>query len=130
MAAIGIRAWLHQQLDYQPKPRPNTSTVPTIEEIDLVFAGLEKLNIAPQLIQSAKLSAIAKTFPHLETAAEESKQLISAQMQVEEIPLSPTKLGKIIAEQLGFSKPISARRINQILIEIGFQDSERVTNQS
>ena len=89
---------------------------------------MEKLNIAPQLIQSAKLSAIAKTFPHLETAAEESKQLISAQMQVEEIPLSPTKLGKIIAEQLELDKPISARRINQILVEIGFQDSERVSN--
>ena len=127
-AAVGIRAWLYEQLDYQEKPSPNTKIVPTIEEIDLVFAGLEKLNIAPQLIQSAKLTAIAKTFPHLETAAEESKQLLSAHNQVEEIQLSPTKLGKIIAEQLGLSKPISARRINQILITVGFQDSERVSN--
>ena len=54
--------------------------------------------------------------------------MLSAHNQVEEIPLSPTKLGKIIAEQLGLSKPISARRINQILITVGFQDSERVSN--
>ena len=54
--------------------------------------------------------------------------MLSAHNQVEEIPLSPTKLGKIIAEQLGFDKPISARRINQILITIGFQDAERVSN--
>ncbi|MCH2232381.1 MAG: hypothetical protein MK105_18745 [Crocinitomicaceae bacterium] len=126
-ASIGIRAWLQQQLDYQPT---NTNPTPesTLTEIDHIFSGLYKLNIKPELIESAKLTAIAKTFPHLATAAEESKQLVSAHNQVEEIPLSPTKLGKIIAEQLGLSKPISARRINQILITVGFQDSERVSN--
>ena len=126
-ASIGIRVWLQEHLDYKP-----TSSYPTPEstltEIDHIFSGLYKLNIKPELIESAKLTAIAKTFPHLATAAEESKQLVSAHNQVEEIPLSPTKLGKIIAEQLGFDKPISARRINQILITIGFQDAERVSN--
>lgn len=126
-AAVGIRAWLQQQLDYQ-QTHTNPTPESTLAEIEQIFSGLYKLNIKPELIESAKLTAIAKTFPHLETVAEESKQLISAHSQVEEIPLSPTKLGKIIAEQLGLSKPISARRINQILIKIGFQDSERVSN--
>ncbi len=126
-ASIGIRVWLQEQLDYQAtssNPTPDS----TLALIDHIFSGLYKLNIKPELIESAKLTAIAKTFPHLETAAEESKQLLSAHNQVEEIPLSPTKLGKIIAEQLGLSKPISARRINQILISVGFQNSERVAN--
>ena len=126
-ASVGIRGWLQLQLDYQPTTT-NPTPESTLAEIDQIFSGLYKLNIKPELIESAKLSAIAKTFPHLETAAEESKQLLSAQMQVEEIPLSPTKLGKIIAEQLELDKPISARRINQILVEIGFQDSERISN--
>ncbi len=126
-ASVGIRVWLQQQLDYQPTTT-NPTPESTLAEIDQIFSGLYKLNIQPELIESTKLTAIAKTFPHLETAAEESKQLISAHNQVEEIPLSPTKLGKIIGQQLSLDKPISARRINQILVEIGFQDSERITN--
>ncbi len=86
-ASIGIRAWLQQQLDYQ-QTHTNPTPESTLAEIDQIFSGLYKLNIKPELIESAKLTAIAKTFPHLETAAEESKQLLSAHSQVEELPLS------------------------------------------
>ena len=87
-ASIGIRTWLQQQLDYKPTSS-NSTPDSTLTEIDHIFSGLYKLNIKPELIESAKLTAIAKTFPHLATAAEESKQLVSAHNQVEEIPLSP-----------------------------------------
>ena len=86
-ASVGIRAWLQQQLDYQPTTT-NPTPESTLAEIDQIFSGLYKLNIKPELIESTKLTAIAKTFPHLETAAEESKQLVSTHNQVEEIPLS------------------------------------------
>ena len=72
-ASVGIRSWLQQQLDYQPTTT-NPTPESTLAEIDQIFSGLYKLNIKPELIESAKLTAIAKTFPHLETAAEESKQ--------------------------------------------------------
>jgi hypothetical protein len=49
-------------------------------------------------------------------------------MAVTECPLSPTKLGKIIAQQLGGEKPISARRINEALVQSGLQIAERVPN--
>ncbi|MEM8777566.1 MAG: hypothetical protein AAGF26_01580 [Cyanobacteria bacterium P01_G01_bin.49] len=133
LASIGIRAWLQQQLNYQPtqsKPEstrhdPNT---PTIEDINAVFAGIYKLNIQLELIESAKLTAIAKTFPNLSSAAEEGKQLLSTKMIVDEMPMSPTKLGKIISQRLDLEKPISARRINESLVQAQLQIAERVTS--
>lgn len=130
-ASVGIRTWLQNQLNYQPdvtEPSQAPSKTPTIDEINAVFAGFYQLNIQPELIESAKLSAIAKTFPHLSNAAEVGKQLLSSNMAVTECPLSPTKIGKIIAQQLGWEKPISARRINEALVQSGLQIAERVPN--
>ncbi len=49
-------------------------------------------------------------------------------MTVAECPLSPTKLGKLIAQRLDLDKPISARRVNEALVQAGLQIAERVTN--
>ncbi|MEA5537058.1 hypothetical protein [Crocosphaera sp. XPORK-15E] len=91
-ASVGIRAWLQKQLNYQPyvtEPYQTDSNTPTIDEINAVFAGLYKLNIQPELIESAKLTAIAKIIPSLSSAAEVGKQLLSSNMAVPECPLSP-----------------------------------------
>ncbi|MEC4816391.1 MAG: BRO family protein [Scytonema sp. PMC 1069.18] len=96
---------------------------PTLSEIDTVFAGLIKLGIKPELIESAKLSAIAKSIPHLASVCEESKRLVSAHMSVPEIPMSPTELGKKIALELGLAKVPSPQKVNQALLNAGFQES-------
>ncbi len=80
-ASVGIRTWLQQQLDYQPS---TSSTVPhasqdlsTIEAIERIFSSIHKLPIKTELVESAKLTAIAKTIPHLANATEVGKQLLS-----------------------------------------------------
>lgn len=131
-ASVGIRAWLHEQLHYQPhisqpEPQPNHDAQ-TLKAIEYIFAGLAKLGLKTELVESAKLSAIALTLPNLSEAAEVGKQLLSTQMAIPELPMSPTKIGKIITQQLCLEKPISARRINETLVQFGFQIAERVTN--
>ncbi len=49
-------------------------------------------------------------------------------MALPELPMSPTKIGKIITEQLCLEKPLSARRVNETLVKNGLQIAERVTN--
>lgn len=103
-----------------PVPQPQLQQ-PTLIEINTVFAGLVELGIKPELIESAKLTAIAKSIPHLADVCEESKRLLSAQMAVAELPMSPTELGKIITQKLGGAKVITAQQVNQALMEAGLQ---------
>ena len=65
---------------------------PTIAEIEQVFAPLYKLGIKEGLIKSAVLTSIAASIPRLESSAENAKQLISASLPTEEVPVSPTVL--------------------------------------
>ena len=52
---------------------------------------------------------------------ENAKKLIASVADIPEVPLSPTELGVILAEKQGLDKPISARKINQMLIDAGLQ---------
>ncbi|WP_013324641.1 hypothetical protein [Gloeothece verrucosa] len=126
-SAVGIRTWLHTQLGSQ-QPSPPNSSLSTLDEINIIFAGLQKLSIKPELVESAKLTAIAKTLPHLRSAAEEGKKLLSSQMTIPQLPMSPTELGKILAAKLGLPEPISPRRINEALTEAGLQTAETIIN--
>ena len=86
-----------------------------LSEIDTVFSGLVKLGIKQELIESSKLTAIAKSIPQLALACVEGKRLLSAQMTVPEVPISPTELGKAITQKLGLVKVITAQQVNQAL---------------
>ena len=85
---------------------------PTIAEIEQVFVPLYKLGIKEGLIKSAVLTSIAVSIPRLEPSAENAKQLISASLPVEEVPVSLTKLGIIFADQNNLDKPPSGQKVN------------------
>ena len=128
----GITVFIQKITGWQPKaeivPSPTKPPVePTIEEIEKVFAPLYKLGIKEGLIESVKLTSIAASIPRLEPSAENAKQLISASLPVEEIPVSPTKLGILFADQNNLEKPPSGQKVNQALLAAGFQykDSEK-----
>lgn len=87
-----------------------------------------KLPLKTELIESAKLSAISQSIPTLSASAEEAKRLLSNQMVIEETPMSPTKLGILIAQQRHLSVAPSAKLINQILTEKGLQVAEYSLN--
>lgn len=112
------------------QPQSVIDSSPTIEEIQQIFEGLLNLGIKPELVESAKLTAVARSIPHLAPAAEEGKKLLSAQMVVEEVPLSPTDLGKAIAAELGLDKTPTPRQINQVLLDAGFQVAQHTVSQS
>ena len=122
-----VQEWMatgNNPIKTEPEPIVEKSIVPlepTLEEIELVFGGLHKLNIKAELIESAKLTAISKSIPRLSTVAEEGKRLISSEMIVEEIPVSPTKLGELISQKYRLPSTISAQKINQALQQAGLQ---------
>ena len=124
----GITLFIQKMTGWQPKVEIASSppVEPTIAEIEQVFAPLYKLGIKEGLIESAKLTSIAVSIPRLEPSVENAKQLISASLPVEEVPVSPTKLGIIFANQNDLDKPPSGQKVNQALLAAGFQykDSE------
>ena len=119
----GITIFIQKITGWQPTALVTSSPAaePTIEEIEKVFAPLYKLGIKEGLIESVKLTSIAASIPRLEASAENAKQLISASLPVEEVPLSPTKLGILFADQNNLEKPPSGQKVNQALLAAGFQ---------
>ena len=106
---VGINIFIQKITGWQRKAEIVPSPVkppaePTIAEIEQVFAPLYKLGIKEGLIESAKLTSIAASIPRLEPSAENAKQLISASLPVEEVTVSPTKLGIIFADQNNLNK--------------------------
>jgi hypothetical protein len=125
---IGINHWIHLMTGWQKPQTEIDSVQPTIAQIETIFAGLHKLPIKSELIESAKLSAIAKTFPMLAPGVEEAKRLLSALMAIAETPKSPTEIGILIANKLGLDIIPNARKVNQILIEKGLQTADYTIN--
>jgi hypothetical protein len=93
----GIRVFIQKMTGWQqPQSQPElNSTEPTISQIELVFAGLYKFPIKTELIESAKLSAIAsgsarsaiaRTIPSLTPSVEEAKRLLSSTLTISEVP--------------------------------------------
>ncbi|MGF1488879.1 MAG: hypothetical protein ACFBSE_17480 [Prochloraceae cyanobacterium] len=118
----GITIFIQQMTGWQPALITTSSPAePTIEEIERVFAPLYKLGIKEGLIESAKLTSIAVSIPRLLSSVENAKQLISASLPTEEIPVSPTQLGIIFANRNNLDKPPSGQKVNQALLNAGFQ---------
>ena len=124
--SLQVEDWVQEWMITKQNPIRKISTEPTIAEIEQVFAPLYKLGIKEGLIESAKLTSIAVSIPRLEPSVENAKQLISASLPVEEVPVSPTKLGIIFADRNNLNKPPSGQKVNQALLAAGFQykDSE------
>lgn len=112
----------------EPSLRQAPPTQSSIEEISALFSGLFNLGIKPELVESVKLTAIARCLPHLAPAVEEGKKLLSTQMVVDDVPMSPTQLGQLLGERLQLAKIPTGKEINQALLNLGLQVSEHQTN--
>ncbi|MGF1486088.1 MAG: KilA-N domain-containing protein [Prochloraceae cyanobacterium] len=121
--SLQVEDWVQEWMATKQNPihTSTSSTEPTIEEIERVFAPLYKLGIKEGLIESAKLTSIAASIPRLEPSVENAKQLISASLPTEEIPVSPTQLGIIFGDLNNLDKPPSGQKVNQALLNTGFQ---------
>jgi prophage antirepressor-like protein len=98
----------------QPPQQPAPQQLPQVTAIAL--AGLDAALsgvINPSLLAGVKLNAIAALHPETNIALEEGRKLLSHATITQGQLLTPTELG----ERLG----ISARKVNQLLIEKGLQ---------
>lgn len=96
------------------QPAPQQPQLPQVTSIAL--AGLDAALsgvINPSLLAGVKLNAIAALHPETNIALEEGRKLLSHATITQGQLLTPTELG----ERLG----ISARKVNQLLIEKGLQ---------
>jgi prophage antirepressor-like protein len=94
------------------------TSIPQVQEIgsaiDVVFACTA---IDSRLIAGVKANQIAKSYPALASAMEESKTLLG--IPVEKELVRPTQLAELYAQKTGLE--ISAKRMNLLLMEKGMQ---------
>jgi len=94
------------------------TSIPQVQEIgsaiDVVFACTA---IDSRLIAGVKANQIAKSYPALASAMEESKTLLG--IPVEKELVRPTQLAELYAQKTGLE--ISARKMNLLLMEKGMQ---------
>lgn len=93
-------------------------SIPQVQEIgsaiDVVFASTA---IDSRLIAGVKANQIAKSYPALASAMEESKTLLG--IPVEKELVRPGRLAELYAQKTGVE--ISARKMNLLLMEKGLQ---------
>jgi hypothetical protein len=70
---------------------------------------------------SFALTQKAKLDPQNALVYEQAKKLLSTQMVVAEMPVSPTELGKAMASKLNLSYTPSAQKVNEMLEKEGLQ---------
>ncbi len=117
-----------------PSPQANSQSPPEIPQktkpdgsdaIAFSLKMLQKAGVSETLQASFALTEQAKLDPENEEIYENAKRLVSSQMPVEEVPMSPTELGKLIADKLDLEKAPSGRKINEILLFAGLQVAEK-----
>ncbi len=99
------------QQEAPPKP---LLPIPTVDEIaQIIDLTLGRTDLDKNLIAGVKLNAIVKQHPQYAAIAETAKTALAVSVEAE--LLSPTQLGELMNPKL------SARAVNKMLIEQGFQ---------
>ena len=120
-AAIGVRAWIQSELGWKPPQIavPNDSSPLPVLELaaqQMITSGCDT-NIVGQW----KIDQYAKLYPQIGAGLRQAKAIISASADFDALPVNPTRLGQLIAQQLKLTKDISAERVNQEIEKLGFQ---------
>ena len=119
------------QVNLQSQPElPQKTKTDASSAIDFSLKMLQKAGFSEHLQASFALTEKAKLDPENSEIYENAKRLVSSQMPVEGVPMSPTELGKAIADQLDLEKAPSARKINEILLFAGLQVAEKSISSS
>jgi len=95
-------------------------SVPT-QAIALCKTLLLEAGIEPPIASSWILTQYAKYDPSNTAVYEDSKKLLAASSDIPESLLSPTEIGKLLADREGLPKPLSAIAINKLLTDRGLQ---------
>lgn len=99
-----------------------------VDAIATASAVLKKAGISGGQVASWELGQYAKYDSSNAPVYEDGKRLLSSQMAIQEVPMSPTEIGKEIALKMNWPKVPSAQKVNQALIDAGLQVAERSFN--
>ena len=93
----------------------------TKDAIAFAAKEMQEAGVDVKQITTWKFEQLSLFDPNNSAIYESAKQKVEATSVVQDIPLSPTEIGKLLAKQRGESKAIAARSINQYLIDSGLQ---------
>lgn len=112
---------------YDPSGISAPAIAPQMSAKEVINFSMELLTlagVAEPLRASFGLTAIGKLYPSYSGVVEDAKKLVSVQTTVDEVPLSPTEIGVLLANDLGLPDTPSAIKVNKVLEELGFQVAE------
>ena len=96
-----------------------------VDAISTASMVLMKAGISGGQVASWELTQYAKYDSSNAPVYEDGKRLLSSQMAIQEVPMSPTEIAKEIALKMNWPKVPSAQKVNQALIDAGLQVAER-----
>jgi hypothetical protein len=123
--SIGVRVWMQKQVGWEKQESKDRGLVGLCQDasilIDLILDGTD---VHPNLKAAVKANQIAKIYPVLASAMEESKSLLS--IPVEDKLIRPGKLAELYEAKTGVK--LSAQRMNSLLAEKGLQVKNTANN--
>ena len=118
-AAIGIRVWTQQQLNFNPQPE----LIPIQEAIAIAEMVAGTLTMVSEPVRaSLKLETLGDLRPDIKPTLQKSIKAIAATNPLPDATHTPTEIGAMVAKELGVEK-VSAIAINKKLTQLGYQES-------
>lgn len=130
-----VEQWFEEWVVEKAKPKINGQTIdPNMtpqQAIAFLTDSMQKANVDNALIASQEVEMFAQFYPQYRTAADQTKAQIAASTTLPELPKTPTEIGSLFAQKMGYTKAVLAKDINQMLIDRGLQEKvERVSKKS
>jgi hypothetical protein len=120
-AAIGVRAWIQSELGWKPPQIAVPSDSNPLHVLELAAQQMAASGCDANIVGQWKIDQYAKLYPQISGGLRQAKAIISASTDFEVLPVNPTRLGQLLAQQLKLAKDVSAERVNQEIEKLGFQ---------
>lgn len=119
--AIGIRTWIQNELGFS-KQNTNTRFAEDLMLADFAARSAQNAGVDREIAEQIKLETLMKAYPERQSFLQPQKDAIASSNPLPETPMTPTDIGKKLAEVLGVEK-VSAKKVNSKLLELGYQVS-------
>lgn len=109
-------------IQQKQQPKPLLAITEALAFANIGAESARTAGVDTDIVEQLKLDSIMKMFPQSVPLLQPQKDAIAAQNPVFELPLTPTEIGKLVADKLGVEK-VSAKAINRKLLNLGYQIS-------
>ena len=122
--AIGLRTWLQKELGWkrQQQQQSALSISDAIALANLASEAAQNAGVDKNVSEQIKLEGLMKMYPDSQHLLKPQKEAIAASNPMPEKPMTATEVGQQLGLRLGYPK-ISARKVNNKLLQLGYQAS-------